>query len=133
MIKQIVLASMLAMTYINASHAQSTSLFIVISEATWCKYCKANGERIHSLIDEYKIDKQIIVLSNDLSDEATKSKSLIQLEKMGLADYMTNKKSTGVVYVFNAETKKVMDNFPIKLESDVIVKRLTKNLDKSKS
>lgn len=130
MIRKIILASFLLFAAAQSASAQDIDLYIVISEADWCKYCKANGERIHALIDEYKVDKQVVVIYNDLTNAETKSESLERLKSVGLSEYMVNKKSTGVVYVFEAKSKKTMDNFGIKLESETIVEKLTKNLKK---
>ncbi|UXP32598.1 thioredoxin domain-containing protein [Reichenbachiella agarivorans] len=110
-------------------NAQSTDLYIVINEATWCPYCKANGQRIHQLIDEYTEGKQIVVLSNDVTDGETKKKTEPQLEEMGVLYYMKNHKEAAVIFVFDAKTKKIAEKFSIKTDNKKVIAYLNKAME----
>jgi len=101
--------------------AQSNDLYIVINEATWCKYCKANGERINQLIDKYALNNKVLVINNDVTNEET-------LQKLGLFEFMEYRKEAAVVFVFNAKTSKITDRFTIKLDNQKIIANLNKSL-----
>ncbi|WP_162555623.1 thioredoxin [Reichenbachiella versicolor] len=111
------------------SQAQSNELYIVINEASWCKYCKANGERIHELIDKYALDHKVKVINNDMTNNETKQKSIPTLKKYGLYNYMQYQKVTAMVFVFDAKNSEIADKFPIKLENEKILKHLNETLE----
>lgn len=118
----------LLLVVVSAQAESKNDLYIVINEATWCKYCKAHGERIHELIDQYALDNRVLVVNNDVTNKDTKKKSLPQLEMLGVKDFMQYRKESAVVFVFNAETSELVDKFSIKLENDKILEHLNEAL-----
>lgn len=130
MIKQGLILLMLIFILSSQSNAQFNVLYIVVNEATWCKYCKANGARIHELIDEYALNTHIVVINNDVTDEESKKKTIPALKDLGVYDYMVKHKESAVVFVFDAKTKKIMDKFSIKLTNEKILTHLNDVLER---
>lgn len=126
------IALLLAITS-TGLQAQNKDLFLVFNEASWCKYCKAHGERIHALIDDYATNNNVLVIGNNVTDDETRKIAQPQFEKLGLQEYMQFKKGAAEVFVFNGRTSQIMDKFPIKLDSEKILERLNKAMTKVKS
>lgn len=129
MIKRIALSLGLIISLSNISFSQSHDVYIVINEADWCKYCKANGERIHTLIDEYALGKKVLVVSNDVTDEESKKKTEPKLEEIGVNSYMKNHKEAAVVFVFDANTKEILDKFSLKSNNEKVLNYLNKTME----
>ncbi len=111
---------------------QTEKLYIVINEATWCKYCKAHGARVNKVISEFSSGKEIIVLHNDVTDANTSKKNDPRLKTLGIYDYVSHHKEAAMVYVFDSKTKKVIDGFRLKSEDEIILKVLENSLSKTK-
>ena len=130
MIKSIVFTLTLLSISPLVIQAQSNDLYIVFNEASWCKYCKANGERIHQLVDEYALKNNVLVISNDVTNEETKKNAVPQLTELGLYDFMQFRKEAAIVFVFDASSNSLLDKFSIKLDNEKILTILNQSLAK---
>ena len=108
--------------------SQSHDLYIVINEADWCKYCKANDERIHTLVNQYASDNKVLIVKNDVTDEQSKLNSLPELKRIGVSDYMSRHKETAVIFVFDAKSKIILDKFSLKTKDEKVIEYLDKSM-----
>jgi hypothetical protein len=114
--------------------SQSGKLYVVINEATWCPYCKANGQRVRNVIDGYSSkNKEVVVIHNDVSNEVSRKKMFPEFKKLGILDYISLHKEAAMVYVFDAKAKKNVDGFYITLSDQEILAKLQWNLKKVES
>lgn len=88
---------------------KEAEVIAVINRADWCPVCQANGKRAHMVFKENNKDGAIMFITNDLTDDATKSASMKELKKYGLDEAMAGFKKTGVIYFFNPETKDLIE------------------------
>lgn len=128
------LISLIALTsFVNQVNAQNEVLYIVINEASWCPYCKANGERVRKAVEEFSAStKNVIVIHYDVSDESTKAKSESKFKSLGIDDYMKSHSEAAMVYVVNPKTKKAIEGFSIKKDTTYVQEILTKCVGKVK-
>jgi hypothetical protein len=123
-VKMVVLFFMLLMAY--KGFGQSEKMYVVINEASWCKYCKLHGERVNKVIEEFSTGKEILVLHHDVTDKSTTKKIDATLKSLGIYDYTSHHTEAAMVYVFNSKTKKIIDGFRLKSE-DVHIKEVLVN------
>ncbi len=90
-----------------------TKVIAVINHASWCSTCQNHGERAQAAFMENNKDETILFIVNDLSNEETKLKSAVELKNAGLDKVMGDRKATGVVYFFNAETKEFITSVSV--------------------
>jgi len=112
--KSIVSVAFLLVILTSSMFAQTNSKVIaVINKAEWCPACKKNGERAMKTFKRNNKNGNFIFIQNDLTNDKTKLKSNKEIQKYGLLDVMTNKKSTAVVFFFNPVTKKLISKIGI--------------------
>lgn len=106
-VKSIIATALFAVVCSIGAFAQTAPKIIaVVNQADWCSVCKANGQRAMGAFMENNKEGTISLVVNDVTSAETTKKSAIGLSTNGLTDAMKNFKATGVVYFFDAETKK---------------------------
>jgi hypothetical protein len=69
-------------------------------------------------------DMVIQFVANDLTNDETKKESARELKKVGLNDAMTDKKGTGVVYFFDADSKKLINQVSVAKSNEELAKAM---------
>ena len=106
-VKSIIATALFAVVFSIGAFAQTAPKIIaVVNQADWCSVCKANGQRAMGAFMENNKEGTISLVVNDVTSEETKKKSAAGLSTNGLSDAMKNYQATGVVYFFDAKTKK---------------------------
>jgi thiol:disulfide interchange protein len=106
-VKSIIATAILAVVISIGAFAQTAPKIIaVVNQADWCSVCKANGQRAMGAFMENNKEGTISLVVNDVTSAETKKKSAAGLSSNGLIDAMKNYQATGVVYFFDAKTKK---------------------------
>lgn len=99
-----------------AANAQTKSpkVIALLNEASWCPVCKANGPRaMKDLMPMLMKDKNVMVVMNDVSNNATKAKSKPMLENAEIYTFAENHIATGMLYFIDAKTKKWLASISI--------------------
>ncbi len=109
---------------------QSKEVYIVINEASWCKYCKAHSERVNKVIQDFSAGKKILIIYHDITDKNSSKKDDPTLKSLGIYEYMNNHKEAAIVYVFNSKTNKVIDGFRLKSNDEEIITILKRSMEK---
>lgn len=106
-VKSILATAVFAVVFSIGAFAQTAPKIIaVVNQADWCSVCKANGQRAMGAFMDNNKDGAISLVMNDVTNEETKKKSAAGLSNTGLTEAMKNYRATGVVYFFDAKTKK---------------------------
>jgi len=123
-----IFSSMVLITLLSVSvMAQSGAKVIaVVNKADWCPSCEKNGERAMTALMENNEDKVVQFVVNDLTNDETKTKSAEKIEKVGLTQAIAEYKSTGAVYFFNAETKKLISKISVAKSDQELALAITK-------
>ncbi len=112
----------LMMLFAVASFAQSQPKVIaVVNTASWCPACQANGQRVEKdIVASYAGSYDVAFVVNNLTDDATKATSKITLEEKGVYDAVSSIKSTGLIVLVDANTKKVISQVAVAKTTDEI-------------
>jgi len=106
-VKSIIATALFAVVFSIGAFAQTAPKIIaVVNQADWCSVCKANGQRAMGAFMENNREGTISLVVNDVTSSETKKKSAEGLRTNGLTDAMKNYKAAGVLYFFDAKTKK---------------------------
>ena len=96
-----------AVVFSTGVFAQTAPKIIaVVNQADWCSVCKANGQRAMGAFMENNKEGTISLVVNDVTSAESKKKSALGLSTNGLSEAMKDYQATGVVYFFDAKTKK---------------------------
>ena len=99
-----------------------------MNEATWCKYCKAHGERVHKLMDTYMYNDKVTIVHHDMTSKETIAKSEPVFKKLKITETMARYNETGMIFLIDAKTKKAINGFNIRREDLEIKKSIEKVL-----
>ncbi len=97
----------------SISAQSNAKVLAVINEADRCQTCQHNGERAIKTFKANNKDGKFQFVMNNLTDEKTKKASSEKLKQLGLTDAIAPYKGTGMVYFFNADTKKLTGKISI--------------------
>ena len=94
----------------------STSIFaqdnakivVIVNKADWCSVCKTNEKRAMEAFMGNNTDNSFKLIMNDVTNDATKKKSDVELSKQGYSQIMNEHNGTGIFYFFDAKTKKIL-------------------------
>lgn len=122
-----ILVSLVLILFVSVSaFAQSNSKVIaVVNHADWCSACKNNGERAQAVFKANNADGTIQFVVNNLTNDETKAQSAETLKKLGLGKAMAEYKGTGVVYFFDANSKKLINNVSVAKSDQKIAQALS--------
>lgn len=124
-LKKVFATALFALTFSTGAFAQHSSKIIaVVRTANWCSVCKANGERAIAALTENNKDGAYLFLINDISSPETAKKSAPEIKKLGLTKAMEPYMATGVVYLFDAKTKKPINQLLMSLSNEDIARAM---------
>ncbi len=116
---------------VSAFAQSSVKIIAVVNQANWCSVCKANGERALAAFKENNKDGAYKFVIRDVSTSETAQKSAVEIEKLGLTKAMEPYIATGMVCLFDAKTKKPINQLLMSL-SDEDIARAMEYLKKDK-
>jgi hypothetical protein len=124
-LKKVLATALFAILFtVGASAQDSVKILAVVKTASWCSVCKANGERAMVALTENNKDGAYQFVINDITSPETAKKSVTEIEKLGLTKLMEPYMATGVVYLFDAKTKKPINQLIMSLSSEDIGKAM---------
>jgi len=102
--------SMLLVLFVSVSAMGQSGpkVIAVVNKASWCPVCQKNGKRAISVLMANNQDGAVQFVFNNLSNKQTKQNSSEELKKVDLYQIMSQFNSTGVVYFFDAKSKKLI-------------------------
>jgi hypothetical protein len=101
----VVLGLMFAFVSIGLANPKA-KVIAVVNRAEWCSVCKANAERAGKIIMEAAADGTLQVVVNDITNGDTTKASAVALKAAGVDRAMAPYTATGVLYLFDAASKK---------------------------
>ncbi len=106
-VRSIIATALFAVVLSIGAFAQTAPKIIaVVNQADWCSVCKANGQRAMGAFMENNKDGSISLVVNDVTNAETKKRSATGLSNTGLTKAMEDYKASGVIYFFDAKSKK---------------------------
>lgn len=110
----ILMVTVLSVFSVNAQNAHP-KVIALLTKASWCPVCKANGPRFKKdIMPMVMKNKAIKMIALDMSDKNTIASSKKMLKSAGIPlSFMQTHKATGLVYFFNAKTKKLINEVSI--------------------
>lgn len=131
--KKLLIASFLFFAITANVLAQSSQVKVIalINEASWCPVCQANGPRFQKDIAPMVMkNPQIQMVKNDLSNNKTQASSINNLKKAGIEDFAKNNTGTGMLYLIDAKSKKLISKISIASTNEQIKQELKEALSK---
>ena len=121
-----ILASMafIMLVSVTAFAANGSKVIAVVNKAEWCPVCQKNGMRAMETFKANNKDMAIQFLGNDLTNDKTKSESAKALKKVGLEKAMANYNGTGIVYFFDADSKKLITKISVAKSNDELARAM---------
>ena len=131
--KQLIYTVALVMSFSFTTSAQKVQpeVIALITKASWCVVCQANGPRfMKDIMPMIRENKEVQIIMNDLSDKKTTATSRRPLQKAGIDDFAEKNPATGMLYFFNADTKKLLSKVSLAQSNEEIEKAYQKALAK---
>ena len=131
--KQSICAVALVMSFSFTANAQKVQpkVIALLTKASWCVVCQANGPRfMKDIMPMIRENKEVQIIMNDLSDKKTTATSRRTLQKADLDDFAEKNPATGMLYFFNANTKKLLSSVSLAQSNEEIEKAYQKALTK---
>lgn len=100
----------------------SPSYYAVLVKAKWCSNCIKNEDRVVSEVLSRLDENVFSVITNDLTNKQTKAASA-EILKANNLDYV-NLRSTGILFLVDARTKKIVESIVISKSSEDIAKTI---------
>lgn len=116
--------ALVALLSVSAMAQSGAKVIAVVNKADWCPTCEKNGERAMSALMESNKEGLVQFVANDLTNEETKTKCAVELKKVGISEAVADKKHTGMVYFFNAETKELISEISVAKSNQELAKAL---------
>lgn len=114
--------------FISANAQSKTAepkVYAVINKADWCPTCQANGARVMNEVMPACKDLKVKFVANDLTNATTIAKSTAELKKSKVYNSVKETKSTGVILLVDAKTKKIIKQISVSKSSEEIIKEIT--------
>ena len=131
--KQLICAVALVMSFSFTTNAQKVQpkVIALITKASWCVVCQTNGPRfMKDIMPMIRGNKEVQIIINDLSDKKTTATSRRPLQKAGIDYFAEKNPATGMLYFFNANTKKLLSSVSLAQSNEEIEKAYQKALAK---
>lgn len=109
----------------NQTKEQVPRVFAVINKADWCPTCRSNDVRMISEVLPACKNLNVKFLPNDLTNAETIAKSGENLQNYNLLSIVQTVKSTGVILLIDAKTKKLIEVISVAKPSEEIIKAIT--------
>ena len=121
--KKLVIVTMLFIGMAITGFAQKVKVIALVSKANWCHVCKDNGPRFEKDIMPMAMEnKDVQIVMNDLTDDNTKAASLPMLQKAGIEKFAIKNNATGMLYLIDASTKKLIAKISLAENNEEIKK-----------
>ena len=101
---------LLIFTSIAAIAQEGKKVIAVINTANWCPVCQQNGEKVMKEVMPVFNQSNVQFVMNDMTDDASKEKSIIALKEMKIYDAVKKTTSTGLILLVDETTGKLIDN-----------------------
>ncbi|HVB04100.1 MAG TPA: hypothetical protein VNE41_10340 [Chitinophagaceae bacterium] len=131
--KKVLIASCLLLGTSLSGFAQHSKpkVIVLVNEASWCPVCKANGPRFTAdIMPMVMQNKEVRMVKDDLSDAQTIAASMHMLKNAGIARFAKKNTDTGMLFFFNARSKKLISEISIAKSDDEIKEAFQNALSK---
>lgn len=131
--KKLFVGIFLVLGFSLAASAQDAQpkVIALLTKASWCPICQANGPRVmKDVMPMVMKNKEVKMVMNDVSDKKTVATSKPMLENAGIYEFAQKNPATGMLYFFDAQSKKLISKVSLAEPDKVIKKAYMKALSK---
>jgi ribosomal protein L37AE/L43A len=107
------------------SKTATPKVYAVINKAEWCPVCQANGAKVMNEVIPACKNLNVKFVANNLTNEQTIAKSTLELKKNKVFNAVKETKSTGLILLVDAKTKKVIKQISVTAPAEEIIKEIT--------
>lgn len=107
------------------SKTANPKVYAVINKADWCPACQANGGKVMNEVMPACMNLKVKFIPNDLTNETTIAASAAELKKMKVYNSVKDTKTTGLILLVDAKTKKVIRQISVTKPAEEIIKEIT--------
>src|SRR6185312_5740786 len=121
--KHLIFALALVMGIYFSASAQNAhpKVIALLTKASWCPVCQANGPRFQKDIMPMVMEnKDVEMVMSDLSYNNSKAMSKEMLEKARIYKFAEKNPATGMLYFFNAKSKKLISKVSLASSNEEI-------------
>ncbi len=120
---------LLGLQLMNAQNNE-TKILAVVNNADWCHICQENKAKVENdVLPVLESNNEVVIISNNLSNDETKMNSQKELMQNGLKDF--NTKNSGVIYFVDANTHEILSKSSVANSSKKILKEFNKAYKKA--
>lgn len=109
----------------NQKKQSEPKVYAVINRADWCPTCQANGAKVMNEVMPACKKLNVQFVANDLTNEQTIAKSTAELKRNKLFTAVKETKSTGLILLVNAKTRKIIKQISVAKPADEIIREIT--------
>lgn len=104
------------------SQTMNKEIFVINFVADWCPVCKAHGARYEAeIIHKYGMEEDVKFLERNMTNPQTLQESDAELEKLGLLPALKEARYTGVLYLVDGKSKKLISEVSVSQPSSTIM------------
>lgn len=115
---------------VNAFAQSNVKVIAVVTKASWCPVCQANGQRVMMDVLSKLDNPEISVVSFDRSNDQTIMDTKAKLEDLGIYKVVSKDEATGQITFIDANTHKVIAKESVAKSNDDIRQAFNKALEK---
>lgn len=129
--KKLIFALAFVLGMSSTVFAQQPKVIVLLTKASWCSICKSNGPRFEKdIMPMVMKNKEVKMVMNDLSNDDSKAMSKKMLEEAGVYDFAAKNQATGMLYFFDAQSKKLLSKVSLAKSNDKIKEAYQKAMKK---
>lgn len=101
----------------------------MVTWANWCPPCRANEAKINNeLIPAYSTSKDVIVVTNDITNKKSKAKSKPVLQSARVYEISLKEQATGSIAIINLANGKIVNRLHVVYDTERIKKAIANAL-----
>jgi thiol-disulfide isomerase/thioredoxin len=117
--------TLLLLTFSAVFSQNNKKLVVMVTRANWCPPCRANEAKINNeLIPAYSTSKDVIVVTNDITNKKSKAKSKPVLQSAGVYEISLKEQATGSIAIINLANGKIVNRLHVVYDTERIKKAI---------
>ena len=115
----------------GTSLAQNPKVLAVLTYADWCRPCLENGPRVEQDVIYPFLEKDVLLILNDRSNDQKRKQSTMLLDLLGINDKIGSKAKMARIILFDTKTKEIIGEIGLSSPSNAIENLFAEALKKA--
>ncbi len=120
-----ILGSSISLSANAQSKSATPKVYAVINKAEWCPVCQANGAKVMNEVMPACKNLNVKFVAHDFTNEQTIAKSEGELKKINVLNSIKDSKATGIIFLVDSKTKKIIKTLSVTSSAEEIIKEIT--------